>query len=106
MTTKAVGGNAPVALNYLANANVGAHRGQIDFVVLYIRNQATNVNYTTGEISFTPSGPLLDDGSVPDQFTITGEDNVLVYPLTARGNKKGPPVGTICVGDMVYTRAG
>ena len=92
-------------LNKLGIANVVVRKGEIEEVVLYNGNQETGVRYTTGEISFTTSGgALLDDGTAPDQFTITGTDNVPVYPLTTRGNKRGPQVGTICVGDMVYTR--
>ena len=107
VTTVPVDGNAAVLLTGPAGAGVGVHKGEIDWVRLSIRD-ISNVQYTTGKIPFTTSnGPLQDDGSAPDGFTISGvaDNNIVpIYPLTARGNKRGPQVGTICFGDLVYTR--
>ena len=61
-------------------ANVGIHKGEIDFVVLYIGDPDSGVRYTMGEIPFTTSGgDLQDDSSVPTGFTITGVDNLLKF---------------------------
>ena len=90
-----------------AIAGVGIHKGEVDWVNLSIGDADTGIRYTTGKIPFTTIGSLQDDGSAPDGFIISGPENnniVDVFPLTARGNKTGPTIGTICFGDLVYTR--
>ena len=79
------------------SATVGMHKGQIVKVGLY--GGFGGVRYTTGQLDITPF-----DNPSPNAFPIqVRQDGVHVYPLTAKGNKTGLSVGTICVGDLEFT---
>ena len=101
VTTVAPGGG--VSLTGRASANVVLGKRPFDWVALYLDTnigQPDRVRYNTDALPISIVGGLSSN-----VFTIVVDAPFAnLYPLTARGNKQGPSVGTICVGDLVYTQ--
>ena len=101
VTTVAPGGG--VSLTGRASANVILGKKPFDKVVLYLDTNIglpNRVRYNTDPLRILN---IVDPSS--NTFTIeVRAAAAAVYPLTARGNKQGPSVGTICVGDLVFTQ--
>ena len=98
VTTVAPGGG--VFLTGRASVNVILGK---DKVALYMDTNIglpNRVRYNTDALPIS----IVGDTSSGTFAIQVRADPVNVYPLTARGNKQGPSVGTICVGDLVYTK--
>ena len=88
-----------VELHSRGQANMNVHKGEISHVNFGRRDDANQVNYTTGGLTPDPAVSPLPQRTFIIEFNRLTE----VFAMIARGNKRGPLLGTICVGELVFT---
>ena len=98
--TKPFEGYESVTLDNDAQANVLDDKGVIHTVVLYIRN-ASGIKFKTDPLPIFPTVPV----DLVNEFTIPVRDRAATVHQLKRpaGGPVVDTVGTICVGDLVFT---